>query len=212
MQPQSNVSPDPSARPVRSLRLHALSVSTRAPPESLVRSSEPAVAGWEFVRHSVPSRTGAIAIPAPGEDVRRCAGVPRQPRNRRGYASKENRCIKGGSRTALRSRGIERLHSTTRVTRKPSTTGTSDMASSYLSPGCHRMAHEISRDAPNSVPGDQLRRKRQEDPPEGQSSPVPSMSLVNSIARLSIIARGSKLASDITPQILRRCIPMFPAS
>ena len=45
-----------------------------------------------------------------------------------------------------------------------------------------------------------------------QPRPVPAMSLVNSIAWLPIKARGSKLQSDMTLQILRRCIPMLPAS
>ena len=45
-----------------------------------------------------------------------------------------------------------------------------------------------------------------------QPRPVPAMSLVNSIAWLPIMARGSKLESDMTLQIVRRCIPMLPAS
>ena len=41
----------------------------------------------------------------------------------------------------------------------------------------------------------------------GQPRPVPAMSLVNSIAWLPIMARGSKLESDMTLQTVRRCIP-----
>ena len=41
---------------------------------------------------------------------------------------------------------------------------------------------------------------------------IPSMALVNSTSRLSIIALGSNEEWAITPWMRRRCIPKFPAS
>ena len=61
-------------------------------------------------------------------------------------------------------------------------------------------------------PAMNINERRSEIRLSAQPRPVPSMSLVNSITALSIMARGSKLGSDMTPQILRRCMPMLPAS